>query len=195
MSLKSKFKHSKVFILWFLNTDKPVQKTRLRLVFSTCLSVFRNQRKNTYSCLNYYINDCSNNNRIVYLKFKFYCRYKLITWQKLSVFTIFTGFACRTMKSSQCFTLICMEKVLNWFTIDKGSFDITSLIIYGVWLQLARSVCVPGIIVLSESSIGSELSFMLTRLFLQTNTRMVAPVSTLLLGVVLQLIFLYMNIL
>ena len=42
MSLRSKFKHLK--------------KTRLRLVFSTCLSVIRNQRKNTYSCLNYYLN-------------------------------------------------------------------------------------------------------------------------------------------
>ena len=31
-----------------------VEKPRLPLVFSTCLSVFRNQRKNTYSCLNYY---------------------------------------------------------------------------------------------------------------------------------------------
>ena len=55
MSLRSKFKHSKVFILWFLNTNEVVKKTRLRLVFSTCLSVFRNQRKNTYSCLNYYL--------------------------------------------------------------------------------------------------------------------------------------------
>ena len=52
--MRSKFKYSKVFILWFLNTDKLVKKTRLRLVFSTCLSVFRNQRKNTYLCLNYY---------------------------------------------------------------------------------------------------------------------------------------------
>ena len=46
-------KHS--LILQFLNTDKLVKKTRLRLVFSTGLFVFRNQRKNTYSCLNYYI--------------------------------------------------------------------------------------------------------------------------------------------
>ena len=52
MSLRSKFKHSKVFILWFLNTDKLVEKTRLHLIFSTCLPVFRNQRKNTFSCLN-----------------------------------------------------------------------------------------------------------------------------------------------
>ena len=52
MSLRSKFKHSKLFILWFLNTDKlnVINKTRLRLVFSTSWSVFTNQRK--YSCLN-----------------------------------------------------------------------------------------------------------------------------------------------
>ena len=39
-----------MFILWFLNTDKLVKKTRLRLVFSTCLSVFRNQRKQQVNC-------------------------------------------------------------------------------------------------------------------------------------------------
>ena len=46
MSLRSKFKHSKVFILWLLSTDK--------LYNTNILFVFRNQRKNTYSCLNYY---------------------------------------------------------------------------------------------------------------------------------------------
>ena len=45
-------KHSKVFILWFLIQSSWLKKTRLRLVFSTFLSVFTNQRKNTYSCLN-----------------------------------------------------------------------------------------------------------------------------------------------
>ena len=46
---ENQFKHSKVFILWYLNTDKMVKKkTRLHLVFSTSLSVFRNQRKNAY---------------------------------------------------------------------------------------------------------------------------------------------------
>ena len=42
--LEKQVKHSKVFIL-------------VCLVFSTCLSVFRNQRKNTHSCLNYYISN------------------------------------------------------------------------------------------------------------------------------------------
>ena len=40
----------KVFILWFLNTDKLVKKTWLRLLFSICLSVFRN-RGRTLTCV------------------------------------------------------------------------------------------------------------------------------------------------
>ena len=62
-SLRSKFKHLKVFLLWLLNTDKAdklVKKTQLHLVFSICLTVyilFRNE-KNTYSSLNYYIKHC-----------------------------------------------------------------------------------------------------------------------------------------
>ena len=47
--------HSKVFIFWFLNTDKLVKKTLSHLIFSTCLYVFRNQNENTYSCLNCYM--------------------------------------------------------------------------------------------------------------------------------------------
>ena len=39
MSLRSKIKHSRVFILYFqIQTCKQVKKTRLRLVFSTCLN-------------------------------------------------------------------------------------------------------------------------------------------------------------
>ena len=59
MSLRSKFKHSKVFILWFLNTDKMVKNKQAapRILNATCLPVFRNQRKNTYTCLNYYFNN------------------------------------------------------------------------------------------------------------------------------------------
>ena len=41
------FEKSFQIILWFLNTDNRVKKARLRLVFSTSLSVLRNQRKNT----------------------------------------------------------------------------------------------------------------------------------------------------
>lgn len=39
----------------FLNTNKLVINSLLRLVFSICLFVFRDQRKDAYSCLNYYI--------------------------------------------------------------------------------------------------------------------------------------------
>ena len=46
MNLRSKFKHSKVFILWFLNTDKLVKKTRSHLAFSTY--------SNSSTYLNYY---------------------------------------------------------------------------------------------------------------------------------------------
>ena len=46
MRLRSKF--GSVHLL--IPADKLVKKTWLRLVFSTCLSVFRNQRKNTCSC-------------------------------------------------------------------------------------------------------------------------------------------------
>lgn len=42
------------FFFWFLNADKMVKKTVLRLVFSTSLSVFRKQRKNSYSGWKYY---------------------------------------------------------------------------------------------------------------------------------------------
>ena len=42
--------------LWFLNlTDKQVENTRRSRAFLTCLSVFRNQRMNTFECLNLYL--------------------------------------------------------------------------------------------------------------------------------------------
>ena len=44
---------SKVFFLCFRNIDKQVENTRRSRVFLlTSLSVFRNQKMNTYSCLN-----------------------------------------------------------------------------------------------------------------------------------------------
>ena len=59
MSLRSKFnsvlESVHPLISKYRHKAKLVKKSRLRLVFSTCLSVFRNQRKNTYSCLNYYV--------------------------------------------------------------------------------------------------------------------------------------------
>ena len=44
---------SKMFFLCFRNIDKQVENTRRSRVFLlTSLSVFRNQKMNTYSCLN-----------------------------------------------------------------------------------------------------------------------------------------------
>ena len=53
-ALRSYMKHSKECFIWYPNTSKLVKKTRLRLVFSTHLSVFGYLMKHSSSCLIYY---------------------------------------------------------------------------------------------------------------------------------------------
>ena len=66
-------------------SDRLVKKTRLRLVFSTCLSVFRNQRKNTFSCLNYYVKST----QIYYTHFKNKSKYRFNDFRFLFRLTCF----------------------------------------------------------------------------------------------------------